>query len=206
MGNEKKIFTAEMKAQMNDVFGKMEKSLVLKLCLDKSELSNELAEYIEAMAELTDKLTVEIEDKNADSDIAPCVKVCHEDGSESGLAFHGVPTGHEFTSFIVGLYNTAGSGQPTDEGIKERIEALSTPLDIKVLVTVSCSMCPDLVIAAQYIAAKNSGVKAHIYDIMHFDKLRNKYNVMSVPCLVVNDDKVSFGRKNIRELLDFIEK
>jgi hypothetical protein len=29
---------------------------------------------------------------------------------------------------------------------------------------------------------------------------------MSVPCLVVNDSLVSFGKKNIPELLDLLEK
>ena len=27
-------------------------------------------------------------------------------------------------------------------------------------------------------------------------------NVMSVPCLVINQDKVSFGKKNIQQLLE----
>jgi hypothetical protein len=28
---------------------------------------------------------------------------------------------------------------------------------------------------------------------------------MSVPCLVVNDEKVSFGKKNIRQVLELLE-
>ena len=70
----------------------------------------------------------------------------------------------------------------------------------------SCTMCPDLVLAAQRIASLNAGVSAEIYDITHFPALREKYNVMSVPCLVINDgEKISFGKKNIRQLLDFIK-
>ena len=33
----------------------------------------------------------------------------------TGLAFHGVPSGHEFNSFVLGLYNAAGPGQPLDD-------------------------------------------------------------------------------------------
>jgi len=29
--------------------------------------------------------------------------------------------------------------------------------------------------------------------------------VMSVPCLVVDDEKVSFGKKNMGQLLEFIQ-
>ena len=37
---------------------------------------------------------------------------------------------------------------------------------------------------------------------MHFPAIREQYNVMSVPCLVINDGQhVSFGKRNIRQLL-----
>lgn len=65
-------------------------------------------------------------------------------------------------------------------------------------------MCPDLVIACQQIAAKNPSVTAEVFDIQHFKELRSKYNVMSVPCLVINDDRVSFGKKSINQVLEFI--
>jgi len=76
---------------------------------------------------------------------------------------------------------------------------------MKILVTLSCTMCPDLVIAAQRIAAENPNVTAHVYDIRHFESLKRQYNVMSVPCLVVGDGKVTFGKKNIEQLLAFIQ-
>ncbi len=203
--NGKEIFEKQVIEQMKDVFEKMEKGLLLKLFLNSTELSRELREYISAITELTDKLTLDVTEENSKSDTAPYAEICYEDGASTGLAFHGVPAGHELTSFILGLYNTAGPGQALEEGIKSRIASINTPLDIKVLVTLSCHMCPDLVVAAQHIAAKNALVTAHIYDISHFPEMRNKYNVMSVPCLVVNEDRISFGRKNIKELLDFIE-
>ena len=67
-------------------------------------------------------------------------------------------------------------------------------------------MCPDLVAAAQRIAAINPRVSAHVYDIRHFEDIKNRYKVMSVPCLVINDERVSFGRKSIQEILKLLEK
>ena len=76
---------------------------------------------------------------------------------------------------------------------------------LEVLVSLSCTMCPELVTAAQRIAAENEAVTAEVYDITHFPKLREKYKVMSVPCLVVNDGEVvSFGKKNIRQLVELL--
>ena len=77
---------------------------------------------------------------------------------------------------------------------------------MKILVTLSCTMCPDLVVAAQRIAAENPNVTAHVYDIRHFENLKNQYNVMSVPCLVINNEKVSFGKKNISQILEVLLK
>ena len=58
--------------------------------------------------------------------------------------------------------------------------------------------------AAQRIAAENPNVTAHVYDVRHFEDLRNQYNVMSVPCLVINNKLVSTGKKNISQVLDII--
>ena len=62
-------------------------------------------------------------------------------------------------------------------------------------------MCPELVVAAQKIASRNENVTAEIYDVAHFSDLREKYSIMSVPCMVINDGEPMFGKKNIEELL-----
>lgn len=198
------LFTPEMKRQLDTVFGKMVQPLLLKLFLDSRPVSEKLEEYMTALADLSDMLAVEVVERQAASETAPCVKVCLADGTETGLAFHGVPGGHEFTSFILGLYNAAGPGQALDEVTRQKIASLQKCVDMKILVTLSCTMCPDLVQAAQRIAAENSHVTAEVYDIHHFEALKNRYKVMSVPCLVINDEQVSFGKKNIRQVLELI--
>jgi len=197
------LFDEAMLAQLNTVFSRMAAPLVLKLTLDDRPVSAELKGYMEELARLTDKLTVEVESAGAD---APCVRVFRADGSWSGLAFHGVPGGHEFTSFVLGLYNAAGPGQALDADVLEDIKTLGKT-DIRVLVSLSCTMCPELVVAAQRIATENDSVTAQVYDLNHFPAIRDKYSVMSVPCLVVGDgDVVSFGKKNIRQLLELLKK
>ena len=199
------LFDADMLAQLNAVFARMASPLVLKLYLDGRPVSAELRGYMEELAKQTDKLSVEIADANADSAEAPYVAVCRADGSWSGLAFHGVPGGHEFTSFVLGLYNAAGPGQPLDEAVLEGIKALDKDVDIKVLVSLSCTMCPELVTATQRLAALNDRVSAQVYDLNHFPAIKDKYNVMSVPCLVINDgEKISFGKKNAAQVLELI--
>ena len=198
------IFSSDMKQQLNGVFSKMQNNLRLKLYLDNRPVSTELESFIANLAALTDKLTVSVVDRNDTENKAPCVRVFLEDGTDTGIAFHGVPSGHEFTSFMLGLYNAAGPGQKTDEQTYQEIKDIKASVDIKILVTLSCTMCPDLVIACQRIATLNPNIRAEAYDIQHFEELKKQYNVMSVPCLVINDDKVSFGKKNINQILDLI--
>ena len=198
------LFTTEMRQQLDAVFSKMDRPLLLKLQLDGRPISVELESFITALAEVSDKLEMEVTDRGAEESFAPCVEVCLEDGTPTGLAFHGVPSGHEFTSFVLGLYNAAGPGQTMEEAARQQIAAITKPTDIKILVTLSCTMCPDLVVAAQRIAAANPNITAHVYDIRYFDNLKNAYNVMSVPCMVVNDNQVFFGKKNIQQILQLL--
>ena len=201
IANSDELFTAEMRQQLDTVFIRMERPLLLKLSLDSRPVSEELEQFITALVALSDRLTMEVIDKQAEESFAPCVEVCLADGTPTGLAFHGVPSGHEFTSFVLGLYNAAGPGQALDDTTKEQIATIKEKTDLKILVTLSCTMCPDLVVAAQRLAAANSNVTAHVYDIRHFENMKNQYNVMSVPCIVINNETVSFGKKNLSQLL-----
>lgn len=194
-------FSADINAQLDTVFARMSGSLILKVFVDESAVSAELKSYMEAIAARTEKISAEI---IRDDSQAPCVKICRADGTWAGMTFHGVPGGHEFTSFVLALYNAAGPGQSLDEETEQRIRAIDGEKHMTILVSLSCTMCPELVTAAQRIAAGNPLVTTDVYDINHFPKLKEKYNVMSVPCYVINDGKPGFGKKNVAQLLDIL--
>ena len=198
------LFNGDMLSQLHTVFARMASPLILRLFLDETPLSAELRQYMDELAAQSRKLSVEVGDP-ASADHLPCVRVCRADGDWTGLAFHGVPGGHEFTSFVLGLYNAAGPGQALDEESRNAIHAIQKTMDLQVLVSLSCTMCPELVTAAQRVAAENPNITAQVYDLNHFPDLREKYQVMSVPCLVVNSgEQVSFGKKSIRQLLELL--
>lgn len=199
------LFSEEMKAQLNAVFGKMARPLILELSLDDRPVSEELKLYMETLASMTDRLTIRMSISGAEDSNRPLVRVLLPDGTKTGIAFHGVPGGHEFTSFVLGLYNAAGPGQALETEAKEAIDRISRPVHMQILVSLSCTMCPELVTAAQRIAAENPLVSAEVYDLNHFPDLKEKYQVMSVPCLVINGDQISFGKKNVRQVLELLE-
>lgn len=202
------LFDDAMLAQLNAVFQRLASPLTLELYLDDRPVSGELEGYMTELAKLTDKLDVRRADTSGDAaSELPYVAVVRADGTPSGLAFHGVPGGHEFTSFVLGLYNAAGPGQPIADEDRSAIAAIDKPVRLRVLVGLSCTMCPEVVTAAQRIAADNANVTADVYDINHFGALKDELNVMSVPCLVVDEgdrEQVSFGKKGLTQILELI--
>ena len=196
------LFDNATVTQLNTVFSRMANKLKLKLFLNELAAANELKAYMEEFTKLTDKLTVEI--SNEEEQYAPCVRLYTEDDKYTGLAFHGVPGGHEFTSFVLGIYNASGEGQAIDAAIKEKISKITDKTNLKVFVSLSCTMCPELVVSAQKIASMNENVTAEVFDLTHYPDLRDKYKVMSVPCMVLNDDKVTFGKKNHEQILNWL--
>ncbi len=192
----------DTRGALKPVLDRFEKPITLRLYKDDSELSYEDEKLLKELASLSDKVSYEM--KNAELGLEHTISIVRNDGTEAGLYFHGVPGGHEFNSFILAMYNTAGPGQDIGEDNEKRIAAIQDKKDVTIAVSLSCTMCPDLVAAAERIAAASDKVTVHVYDLAHYPDLQNKYNIMSVPCLIVNDKDIHFGKKGVAELLDIL--
>lgn len=216
------LFSDATRQQLNVVFGRMSRPVTLALELDDTPLSTELRGFIDALVALSGgKLKSTVDDGEYEKDdtgravfdvdsvlpaARPCVRMV-VDGEPTGLAFHGVPSGHEFNSFVLGLYNAAGPGQPLGDDLIERAKSIASPLNIMILVSLTCTMCPETVLASQRLASLNPAVRAEAYDVSHFPELKDQYGAMSVPCIVINrggEQTVEFGKKSIPQMLDLI--
>lgn len=134
----------------------------------------------------------------------PAIRLLGEDEQYLGTSFHGVPGGHEFNSFVIALYNAAGPGQSIAPETLERIRQIREKHHIEVVVSLSCTMCPELVMAVQRIAIESDVITADIYDMAHFPELKDRYQIMSVPCMIVDEKNVHFGKKGIDEVLGLL--
>lgn len=217
------LFSDTTKQQLNVVFNRMSRLVTLALELDDTPLSTELRGFIDAMVALSDgKLKSVVVDGEYEKDdtgravfdvehvlpaARPCVRMV-VDGEPTGLAFHGVPSGHEFNSFVLGLYNVAGPGQPLGDDLIERAKSIASPLNIMILVSLTCTMCPETVLASQRLASLNPAVRAEAYDVSHFPELKDQYGAMSVPCIVITradgTQRVEFGKKSIPQMLELV--
>lgn len=195
-----------MKAQLLPVFEKFERNILLKGYLDDSSISRETEEFLKEVGALSDKVRcVIIKKEEGGSEINyPSIMVCDASGSYLGVQFHGVPGGHEFNSFIVSLYNAAGPGQPIDSQILDDIKAIDKSVNLKVAISLSCTMCPEVVMGAARIALENPNIEMEMYDLAHYPELKEEYQIKSVPCLIINDKELHFGKKKIGDIVSLI--
>lgn len=202
-GADHGFFDAQMKASLSAVFARFENPVLIKAWLDGSPLSGEIKGFLNEVVSMTDKVTWVKGEGDAPETI-PSIEVCKADGSATGIHFHGVPGGHEINSFVIALYNVAGPGQAVDGAVLDKIKSINKPINMKLLVSLSCTNCPETVMASQKIASISEYVSAEMFDINHFPEFKDKYKVMSVPCVILNEEKLVFGKKNVAEVADIL--
>ncbi|MFI3200365.1 MAG: FAD-dependent oxidoreductase [Eubacteriales bacterium] len=202
--NSDQFIDDEMREQLAPIFEKFSNQVIVNGVFDDSELGTEMAGFLEECKTLSDKVICKTTPATTVED-APYLELLFQDETSSGIRYYAMPGGHEFNSFILALYNVAGPGKEIASEEVTRIEQLQEKADIKVLISLSCTMCPEVVTSTQKIASLNPNITASAIDISHFPKIKEKYNVMSVPCMVINEELVHFGKKNIAQVLDILE-
>lgn len=210
----KSLLNDAIRGQLKGIFERMATDVTLVSIVDESmPKSVELRDFLAEIAELGDKVHLELHKKGENTEVEekihadkyPVVALLNHSGEYSGVKFHGVPGGHELNSFILAIYNLAGPGQAIDADIAESIKAIDKNVNIKVMVSLACHYCPDVVVGAQRIAIMNKHVEAEMVDISQFPELKTKYKVMSVPAMIINDQDVIFGAKKINEIIEAIQ-
>lgn len=210
-----KLLNDALRNQIKSILAMMEKEVTLVSIVDETmEKSIEFMDLILDMASLGEKLKVEIYKKSENpemeakinADKLPVVALLDENKNYSGVKFHGVPGGHELNSFILAIYNLAGPGQAIDQSLLKEIKAFDKKTNIKVVVSLYCTLCPDVVVASQRLAMENENIETEMVELSLFEDIKRKYRIMSVPAIIVNDDKIHFGAKKINEILDLISK
>ena len=216
------MFSDATRQQLNVVFGRMSRPVTLALELDDTPLSTELRGFIDALVALSGgKLKSTVDDGEYEKDdtgravfdvdsvlpaARPCVRMVVDGERLVSPSMACLPV-MNLISFVLGLYNVAGPGQPLGDDLIERAKSIASPLSIMILVSLTCTMCPETVLASQRLASLNPAVRAEAYDVSHFPELKDQYGAMSVPCIVINrggEQTVEFGKKSIPQMLDLI--
>ena len=210
----KKFLDDNIQNQLKDIFTKFDKKVKVVLIKDPEiAKSTQMEEFLSEISSLSDKIDFQSLNKNEnlelekkiDAERFPTIAFFDQDNNFKGVKFSTLPGGHELNSFILTLYNIAGAGQKISEESKKKIDGISTPHKIKIGITLSCSRCPESVQSAQRIAIENSNLDVEVIDVFTFPKFREKFEIMSVPAIIIDDKLAGFGQKNIEQFLDLIK-
>lgn len=166
----------------------------------KRDVSDELTDFVNELSGISSNVLVSTEVCDVER---PYIDI-RKNNISIGIRYYSVPGGHEFNSFVIALYNVAGPGQETAPEVLDSINKIKYPHKLQVMATLSCTNCPEVVMGTQKLAVLVPDIEAEMYDISHFPEIKDKYNIMAVPCMIMDEKKAVFGKKSLKEIVDII--
>ncbi len=196
------FLNADIQKQVREIFGELDAPVNLVVFTQgedavECEMCHETRELLEEVAALSAKLSVEVHDFVADTEIAaaygidkiPAVAIVRggEEPKDYGIRLYGIPSGYEFGTLIEDI-NMVSKGDPgLSANTLAALAQLPGPIEIQVFVTPTCPHCPRAVLLGHKLAMASDKVKAAMVESTEFPHLANKYQVYGVPRTVVND-------------------
>ncbi len=166
-----------------------------RFCSDTRKLAQE-------MATLSDKITTEVYDFMADGDKAkeygidkiPALAIIGK--KDYGVRMYGIPYGYELQTLIEAIINVSKGTTDLSDKTKTVLKDISSPVQIKVFVSLTCPHCPVAAAVAHKLAIECDLIKADVIDSSEFPDLAMKYNVIGVPKIIINEKTEFVGAFN----------
>ena len=113
--------------------------------------------------------------------------------NDYGIRYYGVPAGYEFTAFVDDIIDVSNGTTSLSENIKKKLEDIKKPVHLQVFVSPTCPYCPKVARIAHQFAIENEFIRADVIEMTEFPYLVQRYSVMSVPHVVINEDTSFVG-------------
>jgi glutaredoxin-like protein len=190
--DKKDLLRNELKEKMVDPVSivMFTQEVECRFCSDTRQLAQEFQT-------LNDKIKVEVYDFMADGDKAkqygidkiPALAIVSK--KDYGVRIYGIPYGYELQTLVEAIINVSKGTTDLSEKTKGILADVKAPVHIQVFVTLTCPHCPAAAAIAHKLAIESDLVKADVIDSSEFPQLAQKYSVMGVPKIVINE-KVEF--------------
>ena len=197
------FISPEIRQQLTAVFNQFTGDVTVVVKKAQDSHAAELQGFAEELRGIHNRVHVAVE--TAPEGMGSHMDIQNAKGS-SGIRFFSVPGGHEFNSFVIALYNVAGPGKDVGQALEQRIRAIPGKHLLQVMTTLSCTNCPEVVMGTQKMAALNENLQAEMYDLAKYPEYKKQYNIMAVPCLVIDGRHTVFGKHNLEQLVDILEQ
>jgi len=131
---------------------------------------------------------------------APAILMTN-DNDQVLIRYLAIPTAAKIQPFVQALLVLTGTPNYYKTIISENLNNIN-PTVIKVLITDYCAYCSTVIsICSQFALASEGKLQTIVIDIMAYPEISEKYNVTTVPTLIINEDKKLIGDVTAEELL-----
>jgi len=155
-------------------------------CQDARRLIKEIASFSPRISsEVYDFVIDKEKVQQYKIDKIPAVVV--EGGKDYGIRFFGIPGGYEFNSLVSSIIDVSRGTADLSPESKDRIGKINKPIHIQVFVTLTCPYCPAAVQMAHKLALHSEYITSDMVESAEFPHLTNKYGVMGVPKVIINE-------------------
>ncbi|MCE8425162.1 MAG: thioredoxin family protein [Candidatus Methanoperedens sp.] len=169
----------------------------------------EARELVLELGSLSPRIRTKIYDfvKNGDEDLKYNIKkipaIAIVGKSDHGIRFYGVPSGYEINVLIEDILDVSRETTSLPENIKRLLSEIKKPVHFQVFVSPTCPYCPKAAKIAHQFAIENEKIRSDVIEMLEFPQLVQRYGVMSVPHIVINED-TSFAGAQPAEI--FVEQ
>lgn len=159
-------------------------------CSETERLLNEVCELAHLLSfKIYNFVSDKIEVKNYRIDKIPATVI--EGEMDYGLRFYGIPAGYEFATFLESILKVSKRESGLSNNLIQKLNQVNKPVHIQVFVTPTCPYCQSAALTAYQLAMENTHIVSDIVEVTEFPHLAQKYGVMGVPKIVMNE-KQSF--------------
>lgn len=190
------ILESDIKAQLNQYLQLLENDVLLKVSASSDKLSNDMLALADELATMSSRIKVE----QTTLERTPSFSV-NRIGDDTGVAFAGIPLGHEFTSFVLALLQVSGRAPKIDQSLIDRVKGIKGEYHFETYVSLTCHNCPDVVQALNIMSVLNPGITHTMIDGAAFKEEVESKNIMAVPTVFLNGESFGSGRMTLEEIL-----
>ena len=195
------MITDEIRKTLSEYFVNLKQSVTLVIQTGEHSKRAELVDFLESVCALSPLLKVKHRDTHGQlrSPLSFFVEIENE---STGIAFSGIPSGHEFNSFILAILRSSGSQIKLDETVQTVVKRISTPMSFEIFVSLSCHNCPDIVQTLNDFALINPNISAEMIDGGLFKETIEERSIQGVPSVFLNGELFVNGKLDPSQLID----
>ncbi|MHA6861081.1 alkyl hydroperoxide reductase subunit F [Ralstonia pseudosolanacearum] len=196
------MLDADVKAQLKAYLERLVQPIELVASIDDSEGSRDMMDLLRDVAAQSGMIA--LTEQRDDAERKPSFLI-RRTGTDVGVRFAAIPTGHEFTSLVLALLQVGGYAPKLDDDVIEQIRNIEGDFRFETYMSLTCQNCPDVVQALNVMSVINPRIQHIAIDGALFQDEVEARKIMAVPTLFLNGEVFGQGRMGVEEILAKID-